>query len=112
MKHRKKGEGESSLRLTDKRHPAMGIVSAVMGVVSIILFAVLCYQSGRADGQAGMGIGAAGIGCLLLNIVGFCIAWITLRQENIRPLFPTIGAVLNGVLMLVYVFLYVWGTSI
>lgn len=37
-------------------------------------------------------VGIVGILCFIISISGFILSWISLRKENIRYLFPTIGA--------------------
>lgn len=108
---RKKGHKKDSgeLRLTDKRHPVYGVASTVLAGISFVSFAAACIISGKNGGNAGAGIGIIGILCFLLSTAGFIMAWISLHQENIRPLFPTIGSMVNGILIIVYMILYILG---
>lgn len=108
VKKRKKEEGE--LRLTDKKHPPMGILSTIIACLSFCMFVVVCVMSGNHGGKAGMYAGVVGIICLIMSICGFIIAWISLHQEDIRAVFPTIGSVANGILTIFYMLLYVIGT--
>jgi hypothetical protein len=108
-KEEKKRRKKQSLHLTDKKHPGYAILATILGVVSIVVFIVLCFISSQSHGKAGILIGLAGMGCVLFSLIGFIAAWITLHQENIRPLFPTIASVLNGLLMVFYLLLYLWG---
>ena len=111
LKLKKKGHKKESgeLRLTDKRHPVSGIASSVLAAVSFISFSAACIISGRNGGNAGLGIGLIGISCFLVSITGFIMAWVSLHQENIRPLFPTIGSLVNGILVIIYMILYILG---
>ena len=86
---RKKKERESSLHLTDKHHPASG-----------------------SNGHAGLLVGFVGICSLVVAGVGFVLAWISLHQEDIRPHFPTIASICNGLLVIFYLMLYIWGTIV
>ncbi len=105
----RKKRKDQSLHLTDKRHPGLAIFATFAGVASVVLFFVLCFISSRSHGQAGLFVGFAGIGCFCLSLLGFLCAWASLHQENIRPLFPTISSVINGVSVVFYLFLYIWG---
>lgn len=107
-----KKKGRKSLRLTDKKHPISGIIAMALGILSIVVFVVLCFVSSQSHGKAGVMIGFVGILCFILSIVDFVMSWITLHRENIRPLFPTIGAVIGGLSIVFYLLLYVWGTFI
>lgn len=111
-RRRKKKRENEGLRLTDKKHPRMAILSSGLAVLSLGIFAVLCFMSGETNGQSGIEAGIVGILCFCISIGGFVLAWISLHQENIRPLFPTIGAVANGLMILFYLIVYILGTSV
>lgn len=106
---RKKRKEKSALRLSDKKHPVSAIVATGIGVVSLLFFLVICVISSESDGNAGVLIGAGGILCFVLSVTGFIMAWMSLHMENIRVKYPTIAAVLNGLLMVCYFLLYMWG---
>lgn len=103
----KKEKGE--LRLTDKKHPKIGIVSFVLSIISFTLFAAACVTSGKAGGNSGLVIGVVGMISLFISVTGFIMAWFGLHKENIRPLFPAIGSVVNGLLVILYMILYILG---
>lgn len=114
MSHRgKRGKERTNegLRLTDKKHPKGAILSTILAVISIGIFALLCFLSGESNGNSGLEAGILGILCFCISIAGFILAWISLHQENIRPFFPTIGALANGLMMLFYLMVYIWGTA-
>ena len=109
MSSKKKRQEGSSLRLTDKRHPVMGIVAAFLGISSVAAFVSLCFVSCQSHGKAGMAVGAAGIACFLVSLLGFVLSWASLNKDNIRPLFPTIAAIVNGLSVVFYFLLYMLG---
>ena len=100
---RKKKERESSLHLTDKHHPLLGIVAT---------FGSACVAASGSNGHAGLLVGFVGICSLVVAGVGFVLAWISLHQEDIRPHFPTIASICNGLLVIFYLMLYIWGTIV
>lgn len=109
MGSQKKGQKQSSLHLTDKRHPVSGIFAAFIGIVSVVFFIVLCFISSQSHGKAGIMVGFGGICCFVLSLFGFMVSWASLRRENIRPLFPSIAAIINGLSMVFYLVLYILG---
>lgn len=113
-RRRKRGKGRTNegLRLTDKRHPREAVIATAIGVVSIVVFGVLCFMSGESRGTSGIEAGAVGILCFATSITGFIVSWVSLHKENIRPLFPTIGVLVNGLTVLFYLLVYIWGTSV
>lgn len=109
MSAKKKRQNDSSLHLTDKRHPVMGIIAVLIGVLSAIAFIWLCFLSSESHGKAGKLIGFGGLLCFFVSTAGFVMSWLSLKQDNIRPLFPTIAAIINGLSMVFYFLLYLWG---
>lgn len=110
MNEKKKNRKSSSLHLTDKKHPLIAVLALGVGIISALLFIAVCLFSSQSHGEAGILIGAGGLFCLLLSLIGFCVAWYSLHQENIRYFFPTLAVVVNGFLLMFYVFLYIVGT--
>lgn len=105
----KKRRNKKSLHLTDKKHPMLAIVATGLGFFSVILFIVFCFLSGTQKGKAGLLIGLGGFSCIIISTIGFLAAWASLHQENIRPLFPTIASVVNGLSVVFYFVLYIYG---
>lgn len=109
MAAKEKKRNRKSLHLTDKRHPGSAIFATILGILSVVLFIALCFWSSQSHGEAGLLVGLGGIGCFGISLVGFAIAWMSLHQENIRPLFPTISSLINGMSVVFYLLLYLWG---
>ena len=110
MNKRKRHERESSLHLTAKHHPRRAIIATLLGLLSLGVFAAVCIAAGSSDGHAGLLSGVMGMICLLIAIFGFVLSWFSLHEDNIRPLFPTISSLLNGLLVILYMLVYIWGT--
>lgn len=110
MNKRKRHERESSLHLTAKHHPRRAIIATLLGLLSLGVFAVVCIAAGNSDGHAGLLSGVVGMLCLLIAVFGFVLSWFSLHEDNIRPLFPTISSLLNGLLVILYMLVYIWGT--
>lgn len=92
-----------------RTHPIQGIISFGFGIVSLFAFIILCVLSGNAKGTSGLMAGVVGVLSMLISIVGFVLAMIALRKRDIHYRFPVIGGILNGILMIVYLTLYVSG---
>ena len=76
------------IRFSDKKHPKHGIISVVLGVLSIIILLTLCIVSGHAKGRAGMEIGALGLATMVLSIIGFVLAVRCNKEEDIYHVTP------------------------
>ncbi|MBO5488977.1 MAG: hypothetical protein J5972_03625 [Eubacterium sp.] len=100
------------IRFSDKTHPAMGIASVIIGVISLVAMIVLFIVSGSRKGQADLGIGIWGLLILIAAIVGFVLAMRCYKKEDIYMGTPRTGSVLNGLVVLVCVGLYVMGALV
>ena len=98
--------------MTDKHHPLLGIVATLLAVLSAGMFGSACVAASGSNGHAGLLVGFVGICSLVVAGVGFVLAWISLHQEDIRPHFPTIASICNGLLVIFYLMLYIWGTIV
>ncbi len=108
----KKRQKKSSLHLTDKHHPPLAIAAIILALASLGIFGTVCVFAGESNGHAGLAAGLLGMLCLLIAAVGFVMSWISLHQDDIRTLFPTIASVSNGLLVRFYMVLYIWGAVI
>ena len=63
---RKKKERESSLHLTDKHHPLLGIVATLLAVLSAGMFGAACVAASGSNGHAGLLVGFVGICSLVV----------------------------------------------
>ncbi len=93
------------IQFTDKTHPMMGIVSAGIGVVCLIVTLVLFIGAGKAKGHAPAWYGYIGTLDMLVSLFGFIIGIRCLRQEDIYITTPSIGITLNGILTLGFILL-------
>lgn len=97
------------IQFTDRSHPAMGIVSVILGIVALIMLVALCVLSGRAKGNSGLSAGALGMVSMIMSIMGFIMAIRCYRQEDIYMVTPTLGSVINGILIVVFLLLFFIG---
>lgn len=96
-----------NLKLTDKTHPWQGIVSVICLVICVWGFVMLCAASSRTKGNGTLfAMGLGGMGCFIVSIAGFVLAVQALRREEIRYLFPNIGAIGNGIMLIIFMLLY------
>lgn len=97
------------IQFSDKTHPTRGILSVILAGITLLILVVLCIVSGMAKGQAGIGIGFAGIGALGMSLIGFIMAVRCSREEDIYMVTPAVGSVLNGTLTLMLMVLFFIG---
>ncbi|MCR5624399.1 MAG: DUF6142 family protein [Lachnospiraceae bacterium] len=98
-----------SLKLTIKRHPFRGILATILAVVSIVMFFAACIFSGVNGGHAAFFVGIMGFVSLIISAIGAFLAWTALRESDIYYVFPSIGGILNALLVVFYIVVYIWG---
>ena len=81
----------------EKTHPTDGIVSTIMGGISLALLIVAVYSSYYMRGDAGIYAGAFGLSGILFAFVGFIIGVKSFSRKNIKYKYPKIGSILCGI---------------
>lgn len=93
----------------EKKDPVDGKVSAVMGILSLILLIAAVYSSYYMRGDAGMYAGAMGLSGIIFAFVGFLIGVKSFSGKNIRYKYPKIGSILCGILFVVWLGVIIGG---
>ncbi len=94
---------------TDNRHPEKGIMSAILGCISVgalIAAVVLTYRDG---GQAQLRYAAAAMLAAIFSVAGIILGIMSRFERDIFKLFPNIGIILNSLAFLFVVFILVLG---
>lgn len=97
------------IQFTDKKHPFIGIVSMLIAFASLILMLGLFIGSGMAKGNGGIIYGYLGICNLFLSVAGFILSLRCYKKEDVYMTTPTIGSILNGIIIIIYLILYFLG---
>lgn len=98
------------IQFTDKKHPFIGIVSMLIAIASLLLMLGLFVRSGMEKGNGGVLYGYLGVLNLALSIMGFIFALRCYKKEDVYMSTPTVGSFVNGMIIIVYLILYFWGT--
>ncbi|MBR6228152.1 MAG: hypothetical protein IKQ97_00265 [Eubacterium sp.] len=106
---RSRRRGKQKIQFSSRTHPKSGILSLVLGALSLLILLFLCLVSGAHKGNPGTWVGVAGIWTLVLSVVGFVVATKSYRMEDIYMITPRLGSILNGLVMVTMVILYVIG---
>lgn len=94
-----------------KKHSRKGIVSTVFAGISLGIFCVSSICSLVFRGKGGMYLGAFGLAAIGLSIYGFILGLKSFSEKNRDQLYCKIGAVGNGVLMVIWLALFLVGLS-
>ncbi len=100
-----KGEEEAqSMRLlkkykfSDKNQTLGGIISTVLGTISLCLLIYGVYISFKANGKAGVEVGSIALCSFMLAVFGCVIGLISFKESDKFYLFSKIGSLLCGIL--------------
>ena len=96
---------------TDNRHPEKGVMSAILGIISVsalIAAVVFTYNDG---GQAQMRYAAAALVAAIFSVVGLVLGIMSRMEKDIFKLFPNLGIVLNSLSIAFVIFILVLGLS-
>lgn len=92
--------GKRSYIFTNKEHPQKGIMSAILGILSVITLGTAIYLSYLNSGEANARYGAAGVLAVVFMIAGFILGGISITEKETFKLFPILGLVMNTVAFL------------
>ena len=93
----------------ERRDSKDGILSTKLALVSLALFILDIALSFIMEGAAGFYVGAIGITAMLLSIYGFRTGMKSFSEKGVSPLFPAIGSILSGAVMLGWLALFLTG---
>lgn len=80
---------------TSKTHPEKGIMSAILGSLSIITFAAAVYLSYLHRGQIPDRYGTAGLLAAVFMAAGLVLGIWSFTEKDKFKLFPVLGIILN-----------------
>lgn len=80
---------------TNKRHSDRGIMSTILGAISLAALGAVVFLAYRSGGEAAPGFGVTGILALIFSLTGVVLGILTIRDKNYYRLFPVLGTLLN-----------------
>lgn len=80
---------------TRKKNSERGIMSAILGVISIASLGIVVYLSYRKGGNVPVSYGLTGFLAAVFSVVGLVLGTLTLQEKEIFKLFPVLGLILN-----------------
>ncbi len=86
-----------------------GIVSCIFALLAVALFIIASTMSANMEGKAAEPVGSLGISSAMLCIIGLVYAHEGVKEREVGYLFPVIGVVLNGLMLVYLLWLYVYG---
>lgn len=96
-------------KFTEKKQSARGIFALLLACGSIGIFFAVVWNSYWKRGNGSMYLGSAGVASMLLSIVAFVLAVMSLKEENSFKLFPYLATVVSFLATGVWIAMYVAG---
>ncbi len=94
---------------TDNRHPEKGVMSAILGVISVSALIVAVVYTYRDGGQAQIRYAAAAFVAAIFSVVGLILGIMSRFERDIFKLFPNMGILLNLMSIIFVVFILFLG---
>ena len=96
---------------TDNRHPEKGVMSAILGCISVGALAFAVYFTYRDGGQALLQYAAAALVAAIFSVVGIVLGIQSRFERDIFKLFPNLGIILNSLSIIFVILIVVIGLS-
>ncbi len=101
--------GRDRYVFTDNRHPEKGVMSTILGCVSVGALVASVWFTYKNDGQAQMNYAAAALVAAVFSVMGFILGIMSRFERDIFKLFPNIGIALNSISIIFIIVILVLG---
>ena len=88
-------EQSKRYKFTNKKHPEKGIMSAILGIISLVSIWMAVYQTFLARGEAATNMGVVGLMITFFSVTGMVLGYISQKEQDKYMFFPYMGMVLN-----------------
>ena len=88
-------EHTKGYKFTNKKHPEKGIMSTILGMISLVSVGTAVYQTFLARGEANTNMGVVGLMITLFSATGLVLGYLSKKEHDKFMLFPYLGMVLN-----------------
>lgn len=88
-------ERKKGYKFTNKKHPEKGIMSAILGIISLVSVGTAVYQTFLAKGEASTNMGVVGLMVTCFSAAGVILGYISKKEADRFMFFPYLGIFLN-----------------
>ena len=93
----------------EKKHSQRGLVSSILGGVSLLIFLVLVYLAFYFSGQGGAYLGGIGFTGIVFALTGLILGLMSFGESNTLYFFSKLGSILNGCVLAAWIFVVLLG---
>ena len=94
MERAKKG-----YKFTNKKHTEKGIMSTILGIISLVSVGTAVYQTYLAKGNAGSNMGIVGVMITIFSVTGLVLGYMGKNEQDKFKFFAYLGMILNVAVM-------------
>ena len=88
-------ERAKGYKFTNKKHPEKGIMSAILGMISLVSVGAAVYRTYLAKGNAGSNMGLVGLMITIFSVAGLVLGFLAKNEPDKFKFFPYLGMILN-----------------
>lgn len=88
-------EKAKGYKFTNRRHPEKGIMSTILGIISLVSVWMAIYQTFLAGGKAAANMGMVGLMVTIFSLTGLVLGYFAGKEPDKYVFFPYLGMVLN-----------------
>ena len=88
-------EQSKRYKFTNKKHPEKGIMSTILGIISLVSIWMAIYQTFLARGEATTNMGVVGLMITIFSGTGLVLGYISKKESDKFMFFPYVGMILN-----------------
>lgn len=96
---------------TDKKNPQRGIMSAILGVISVASVCLAVYLTYQNKGVAPAQYGSVILLSLIFAVTGVVLGILAMLEKDIFRIFPITGIILNSMTIIAGGFILYLGVS-
>lgn len=86
-------------------------MATILGTISLLSLIFVIWRTAAAGGEASAGYGLTGLFAMLFSLTGLVFGIMSVQQKRNFKLFPILGIVLNGVVLLIILILLGMGRA-
>lgn len=90
---------------TDNKHPVRGIMSSILGVISVITIILAIVFTYNAGGQASVRSGVAVFWATCFSVAGLILGIKSRLEKDIFKFFPNFGICINSLVLLFMIYI-------
>ena len=96
---------------TDKKNPQRGIMSAILGAISVASVCLAVYLTYQNKGVAPVQYGSVILLSLIFAVTGIVLGILAMLEKDIFRIFPVAGIILNSMTIIAGGFILYLGVS-